>query len=185
MPYFHASRNVYPIRHVIRVPAGETSHAYQLSLNLGKQWREEGLEAGRGGRAFSRETAVYAANTPGNAARFLISHPDPENRPIRVFEVDIPHESPSPMVLIGYIDDQGQDFPRFPECVEEYWAATKNWRFLEFVCPEMTVTADLGILDEMELYASGEHYEHDRALARHLWGLPPNRSPLSFSPPGL
>jgi len=176
MPFYHASRNLYPVGEVIRVPAGATSHAYQLSLALGKQWRENALEAARGSRAFSRQIAVYAANTPGNAARFLISQPDPANRPVRVYEVAILQKSPSPMVLIGYIDDQGQGFPRLAECVEEYWTATKDWRFLEFVCSEMTITADLGVLGDMDMYAATADYDHDRLLARQLWGVPPPKA---------
>ncbi len=118
MPFFHASRSEYPVGHVIRVPeGGATSHAYQRSLAIGSKWREDALEAARGGRAFSRQFSIYAANSPGNAARFLVSQPDPENRPIRVYEVAVTNESPSPMVLIGYMDDHGQAFAALPACI--------------------------------------------------------------------
>ncbi len=177
MAFFHASRSVYPVGHVIRVPEGTTSHAYQRALAIGKKWREDALEAARAGRAFSRQSAVYAANTPGNAARFLVSEPDLENRPVKVYEVVVSTESPSPMVLIGYMDDQGQAFAALPEGIEEYWSPTRNWQFLEYVCLEMAITRCLGNLDAMEVYAADADYGHDRDLARQLWGVPPTREP--------
>ncbi len=172
MPFYHASRNVYPVGHVIRVPEGQNSRAYEHSLDLGKKWREDALEAARQERASRRQTAVYAANTTGNAARFLVSERDPENRPVRVYEVEVSNESPSPMVLIGYMDDQGTDFAKLLECTEEYWSPTRGWEFLEYVCERMTVMADLGVADDMALWAASAAYDEDRQLARDLWGIP-------------
>jgi hypothetical protein len=126
MAYFHASRNDYQSGDVIRVPEGEQSHAFMLSLELGMQWREEKLESARNGRANSRRSAVYAANTLGNAALFLRSQPNQENRPLLVYEVAVTHQSPSPMALIGYIDDRGPDFPSLSACIEEYWVRHPN-----------------------------------------------------------
>lgn len=170
MPYFHASRNVYPFNHVIRVPEGAIAHAYQLSLELGMKWREDALEGGRNERASSRQNAVYAANTVCNAARFLVAQPDPQDRPVRGYEVVVAQQIPSPMVLIGYIDAQGPDFAFLPACVEEYWAPTRAWRFLEYVCPSLIVTAELGVIADADMWIAGEDYEHDRQLARQLWG---------------
>lgn len=175
MSYFHASRNVYQIGDVIRVPEGDQSHAFKLSLELGMQWREKALEDARNNRASSRRSAVYAANTLGNAARFLVSQPDEEGRPVLGYEVEITHQSPSPMALIGYIDAHGTAFPSLSACIEEYWTPTKKWRFLEFVCPFLTVTAALGNIREEALWIAGENYEYDRQLARHLWGQTPDR----------
>jgi hypothetical protein len=175
MPFYHASRNVYPDGHVIHVPKGEVADAYQLSLRLGAKWREDALEATRAGRAFSRQFAVYAANSPGNAARFLISQPDAEKRPVLVYEVDINNKSPSPMVLIGYMDDQGEGFAALPECMEEYWAPTRNWRFLEYVCSEMIVTKSLGPVGMMETWGADADYGRDRDLCRQAWGQPPKK----------
>lgn len=170
MPFYHASRTIYPNGHVIQVPAGQYSKAYGLSVQLGNKWREDALEAARAGRATSRQTAVYAANSPGNAARSLVSQPDPENRPVRVYQVDPSHTSPSPMALIGYMDDQREGFAKLAECIEEYWSPTKAWEFLEYVCEYMTVVADMGVLDEMELYSATEEYCNDRTMARDWWG---------------
>ena len=175
MSYFHASCNVYQIGDVIRVPEGDQSHAFKLSLELGMQWREKALEDARNNRASSRRSAVYAANTLGNAARFLVSQPDEEGRPVLGYEVEITHQSPSPMALIGYIDAHGTAFPSLSACIEEYWTPTKKWRFLEFVCPFLTVTAALGNIREEALWIAGENYEYDRQLARHLWGQTPDR----------
>ena len=175
MPYFHASRNVYQIGDVIRVPVGEQSHAFKLSLELGMQWREEALENARNDRANSRRSAVYAADTLGNAARFLVSQPDEKGRPVLGYEVEITHQTPSPMVLIGYIDAHGPAFPSLSACMEEYWTPTKKWRFLEFVCPSLTVTAVFENICEEKLWMAGEDYEHDRQLARQLWGPTPEK----------
>jgi len=159
MPYFHASRNVYQIGDVIRVPVGEQSHAFKLSLELGMQWREEALENARNDRANSRRSAVYAADTLGNAARFLVSQPDEKGRPVLGYEVEITHQTPSPMVLIGYIGAHGPAFPSLSACMEEYWTPTKKWRFLEFVCPSLTVTAVFENICEEKLWMAGEDYD--------------------------
>jgi hypothetical protein len=170
MPFYHASRTVHPVGHVIVVPPGHDALAYQLSLQLGSKWRDDALEATRNGRASARQRAVYAANTPGNAAYFLMVQPNLENKPLRLYEVSLPHQSPSPMALIGYIDGRGTGFSALAACVEEYWTPTKDWEFLEYVVPAMTVVADLGVIDEMEIYTAQAAYENDRQRAREIWG---------------
>lgn len=169
---FHASRSEYKIGEVIRVPDEATSYAYELSLKIGKQWREDALERSRNGRAASRRTAVYAANTPGNAARFLVSQSDKAGRPVLVYEVAFAPQTFSPMVLIGYIDSQGPEFPSLPDCMEEYWAPRQSWEFVEFVCPLLTVTACLGVVAEEEIWRADGEYANDRALTHRLWGRP-------------
>lgn len=175
MHFFHASRNVYQIGDIIRVPEGEQSHAFKLSLELGMQWREEALEEARNDRASSRRSAVYASNTLANAARFLVSQPDDKGRPVLGYEVEITDQSPSPMVLIGYIDAHGRTFPSLSSCIEEYWAPTKEWKFLEFVSPSFSVTTVLGNVSDEALWLASEDYEFDRQLAQNLWGPTPDK----------
>jgi hypothetical protein len=179
MPFYHASRTTYQIGHEIRVPECQNSRAYELSLQLGNKWREDALEADRKARSSSRQTAVYAANTPGNAALFLAAQHDPENRPVRVYEVEVSSHSPNPMVLIGYMDDQGPDFVHLAKCIEEYWSPTEDWGFLEYVCEQMIVVADLGVLRDVDSFAAVADYDHDRQLSRVLWGVLPSKASLA------
>jgi hypothetical protein len=172
MKFFHASRNVYSPGDTIYVPPGAESFAYGRSLELGMRWREEALERARGDRGFPRRTAVYAANTAVNAARFLISQAG-DGGQVWVYEVAISATTPSPMALIGYMDAHGAGFSSLDACVEEYWAPTKQWNFLEFVCESMTVQANSGVVAEEDLWMAIVDYEHDRQLARRLWGPPP------------
>jgi hypothetical protein len=51
MPVYQASRDVYPVEHVIRVPAGQNSRAHERSLHVSNKWREDALEAAPEGRA--------------------------------------------------------------------------------------------------------------------------------------
>ena len=147
------------------------------SFRWSLEWNGESRlwRPGRNDRSSSRRSAVYAANSIGNAARFLVSEPDKERRTVQAYEVEVTHQSPSPMVLIGFIDAHGPAFSSLSACIEEYWTPNKEWRFLEFICPSLTVTAVLGNVCEEQLWMAGEDYEHDRQLARHRWGLAPQR----------
>jgi len=167
---FHASRTVYAVGDLIRVPPDVDSFAYQLAIEQGHNWRDLALEQGRNGRAVPRRRAVFAANTPGNAARFLMAVPD--ERPVRLYEVTVAHEALSPMALIEYIDHRGENFGELAACVEEYWAPTREWQFLEYVTDEMVVTAVLGEIDVMVLGGAQIGYMNDRDFARNTWSNP-------------
>jgi len=175
MLYYHASRAIYKVEDVIHVPEGEAALAYQLSLENSHAWREKALEIARKARSCPRQTAVYAATSLANAARFLVSQPDPERRPVRVYEVSITQPEPSPTVLIAYIDAHGATFSSLAACMEEYWLRKQDWKFLEFVCQRLVVIAMLDVIEDMELLVSGEQYAEDRKLAEKIWGKPPSR----------
>ncbi|MHC2068160.1 hypothetical protein ACYFX5_11845 [Bremerella sp. T1] len=165
--YFHATVNIHKQGAVISVPTGSTSNAYKHAVSQGKQWVEIHLEALRNGRATDRQFAVYASDTPANAALFAISQNSGVT--VHVYEVTPDIVNPSPMAVIGHLGTKTAAFAQLPLAIDEYWEPQMNWSFLEYPANQLTVIQEIPLPDAIALASAQYAYGNDCQLAKHTW----------------
>lgn len=165
--YFHATINIHNPGDMICVPSGATSNAYHHAISQGKQWVETELEAARSGRATNRQIAVYASDTPENAALFAI--PQNPGKVIHVYEVSPDTINASPMAVIGHIGTKSPAYPQLATLVDEYWTPQNNWNFLEYPANQLAVIKEIPLPDSMALSSAHFAYGTDCQLAQQMW----------------
>lgn len=165
--YFHATINSHNPGDVICVPPRETSNAYQHAISQGKQWVETELEAARNGIAANRQFAVYASDSPENAALFASAQNS--NTVIHVYEVSLDTVNASPMAVIGHIGTKSPAYPQLVDLINEYWAPQTSWNFLEYPANQLTVIKEIPLPDSIALSTAHCAYGTDCQLAQQMW----------------
>lgn len=165
--FFHATVNNHNPNAVISVLPGTVSNAYTHAVAQGKQWVENELEALRSGRATDRQFAVYASDTPENAALFAVAQ-NP-SATVHVYEVTTDIINPSPMAIVGYIGTKSSAFAQLPAAINEYWNPQMNWNFFEYPANQLTVIQQVQFPDVIALSSAQCAYDNDLQQAQQTW----------------
>ena len=139
--FFHATRQNYGI--------GQAIHANAV-VNRIVDWLEEWFENQRPPGAPSRNSALFAFDSPRNAWRF--SHAEifsPQlrlqqgNRNWRIFEVFLTNPLKAVTPIVDFLRRQGNQFPHIENAIQEYWNPQQTWHFFEYLSDEMQIIREI------------------------------------------
>ena len=165
MPLYHCTTEHYVKDQVIG-PFLQSRFSVNQKKN-GSQWIEELLAKYRpGSQACSRENAVYAADAPENAARFLTGQHfnSPETPPVYCYEVAATAVSKAPMAVIRLIELSRENPELLEQLNKEYWEPKREWKFWEYFAPSMTVISEMPWPSDIAIWTAGAPYEADKTL---------------------
>lgn len=122
---------------------------------------------------FSRENAIYAADSAPNAAIFLNGQlfAQGDQPPVFCYEVEAAMTSKAPMVLFGLIEWVKDDPQKAAEIAAEYWAPKHRWGFTEYFAPSMRILREVEWPSTSKVLCANASYEADRKRAIELFGL--------------
>lgn len=136
MVLFHVSFTKYIVGQTYTAPNPNGYH--QRAIQNGEAWINEFLNENKSEDLPSRISSFYACNIIENCQGYIGNKTINGQQPI-FYKVEMNCEIGFPMVLIDAIRKNGLNSAFLNECSVEYWSPTGEWKFKEFLSPEMTI----------------------------------------------
>lgn len=166
MELYHVSFTEYIVGETYTAPNPIGYHLRSIERNEG--WINEMLDEQRPAGYPSRIASFYACSELENCQAF-IGNKRIEGRDPIYYKVDMDCEFGFPMAIIDKIRKLGEGSDLLEACISEYWAPTREWKFLEFLSPSMTVIEILPIPESLFANKGRMNYNADFELAKQLY----------------
>jgi hypothetical protein len=166
MILYHVSFSVYNVGKTYTACNPTFYHLKSIERNVG--WINEILDKHRPDGYPSRIGSFYACSELTNCKAY-IGNKRIENRDPFYYQVEMNCEIGFPMVLVDKIKKLGDGSDLLEPCISEYWTPTKNWKFLEFLSPLMTVIQVVTIDELLFDFKGTMNYDRDLELANKLF----------------
>ncbi|HEX2881732.1 MAG TPA: hypothetical protein VHO25_19540, partial [Polyangiaceae bacterium] len=132
-------------------------------------WVNELLDGQRPKGSPSRTRGVYACETPSHCAYFATREPHLREK-FYIYEVETSgpfHKAP--MAVVNRITNMGREHLGIHEAVQEYWAPSHKWSYIEVIAEEYIVAAQVAAPHDEDLIAAQLHYGDDTDMAKRLF----------------
>src|SRR6185312_4775333 len=162
MELFHVSFTEYTVGQTYIAPNPTGYHLRSVARNEG--WINETLDQHRQEGFPSRISSFYACSTLENCQAFIGNKTIESKNPI-YYKVDMDCGTGFPMVLIDKIKKLGQDSNLLEVCINEYWSPIREWKYVEFLHPSMSITEVLPFPDLLMPNKGRINYNADLEVA--------------------
>jgi len=133
MELYHVSSKLYNIGQTISSEDfGDTTEYYQRKILENLNWIDDYLDTLRPGNVPPRRNSVFAFGHLKHCVAFC------RKRDYNYYKVEMNVNDSYPMCLTDALK-VSEDPKVMAEIGIEYWFPTKNWSFLEFLSPSMTI----------------------------------------------
>ena len=136
MVLFHVSFREYEVGQSYTAPNPNGYH--QRAILKGEDWINTYLDENKPIDFPSRISSFYACDEIVNCQAFIGNKTINGQKPI-YYKVEMNCEIGFPMVLTDAIKKNEQNSPHLINCSNEYWSPSGEWKYKEFLSPEMTI----------------------------------------------
>lgn len=136
MVLFHVSFREYEVGNTYTAPNPNGYH--QRAIANGDDWINTYLDDNKPNDFPSRISSFYACDEIENCQAFIGNKTINGLQPT-YYKVEMNCETGFPMVLTDAIKKNGQNSSHLENCSNEYWSPTGEWKYKEFLSPEMII----------------------------------------------
>ncbi len=163
MILFHVSFTDYVIGQTYVAP---NPNGYHLrSVEHGDGWINLVLDQYKPEIRPSRIASFYACDKVGFCKAFIGAKKIEGRSPI-YYKVEMDCQIGFPMVLIDTIKNIGENSTELRACIDEYWSPSNEWKYLEYLSPNMTILEVLQEPDNIMVSGGNMNYGLDLAKAK-------------------
>jgi len=166
MELYHVSFREYTEGQTYTAPNPIGYHLRSIQRNEG--WINEILDEQRPEGYPSRIASFYACSEVVNCQAFIGNKKIEGRNPI-YYKVEMDCVLGFPMVLIDKMRKLGQESDLLGACISEYWSPTREWMYLEFLSPSMTILEVLLFPESLLANKGRMNYNADFEFAKQLF----------------
>jgi hypothetical protein len=149
-------------------PAPNPIEYHLKSIQRGEGWINEKLDEQSPDGYPLRVASFYACSVLENCQAFIGNKRIEDRTPI-FYKVEMDCSLGFPMVLIDRIRKLGHASGLIDTCISEYWTPTREWQYLEYLSPSMTIIEILPVPESLMANKGRMNYNADFELANRMF----------------